>query len=201
MFAYCGNNPVVRIDSSGQFFGSALLLGGLLLAGLFLSGCSQQTSQPTSSGESTKRNDLTTRPNPNTGTYEFDIGKGWTARIDHENSNTLTKKHIHVQKNELKFSQNIDGSPHDGSSGSPPNSVKKQLKKKLDWDWDKKDRSWKNSQDSTILHCCSPEEQAMGECECYSSFVPNGPYISGISGGGGIPAPAVNPWYVIAPVG
>ena len=41
MFAYCGNNPVNNCDPSGQFFISALLVGGLVLgSALLLSGCS-----------------------------------------------------------------------------------------------------------------------------------------------------------------
>ena len=46
MFAYCGNNPVNNCDPSGQFFISALLVGGLVLgSALLLSGCS---AKPTS---------------------------------------------------------------------------------------------------------------------------------------------------------
>ena len=41
LFAYCNNNPVNNCDPSGQFFISALLVGGLIVGGgLLLSGCS-----------------------------------------------------------------------------------------------------------------------------------------------------------------
>lgn len=46
MFAYCENNPVNWVDSTGQFFFSALLVGGLALGStLFLSGCSAKTER------------------------------------------------------------------------------------------------------------------------------------------------------------
>ena len=78
MFAYCGNNPVVRIDSSGQFFGSALLLGGLLLAGLFLGGCSSNSQSNTTStsnvGAAKPFNNVQGGPNsPNC--YAYAIGE------------------------------------------------------------------------------------------------------------------------------
>jgi len=50
---------------------------------------------------------------------------GWYWRIDTGNTNTKTQDHIVIQKGKFKYAQNIDGSPHDGSTGSPPNSVKK----------------------------------------------------------------------------
>ena len=46
MFAYCGNNPVIYKDLSGQFFVPILIVGGLAIGGILLfSGCS---AQPTS---------------------------------------------------------------------------------------------------------------------------------------------------------
>ena len=68
--------------------------------------------------------------------------KGWSYRID---NNKYGQKHIHIEKFEQKYSQNIDGSPHDGSSGSPPNSVKKYLKEKGIWDWDANEQNYNNS--------------------------------------------------------
>ena len=66
MFAYCGNNPVNRADSSGEFWFTALCVVAIItVCAVAFSGCSQQTSQPTSSGGSTKRKDLATAPNLN----------------------------------------------------------------------------------------------------------------------------------------
>lgn len=52
------------------------------------------------------------------------------------------------EKNGDKFSQKDDGGPHD-QGGSPPNSVKKELKEKTGWDWDAKAKSYKESQKSS----------------------------------------------------
>ena len=44
MFAYCSNNPVMHKDPSGQFWISALVVGGLIIAGaLLLGGCSAKS--------------------------------------------------------------------------------------------------------------------------------------------------------------
>lgn len=64
---------------------------------------------------------------------------GWYWRIDSTNTNTLTERHIVIQKGKLKYAQNISGRPHDGNSGSPPNTVKKEIKKQGIWDWDAND--------------------------------------------------------------
>ena len=67
---------------------------------------------------------------------KYDLGGGITARIDparYEGG----KRHIHVQYQGKKYAQNDDGSTSH-KSGDPPNSVKKVLKKKLNWDWDGK---------------------------------------------------------------
>lgn len=61
---------------------------------------------------------------------------GWKYDIHNQRDSTKTKKHIHIEKGKDKYSQNEDGSPHDGTTGSPPNSVKKELKEKGIWDWD-----------------------------------------------------------------
>ena len=76
------------------------------------------------------------------GTVKTASYKGWTWRID---INQYSQKHIHIQKFAQQYSQNIDGSPHDGSSGSPPNSVKKYLKEKGIWDWDANEQNYNNS--------------------------------------------------------
>ena len=73
------------------------------------------------------------------------LKKGWKYRIDSTNSNTKSKRHIHIYKGKEIYSQNDDGSPHDGSTGSPPNSVKKELKEKSGWDWDAKEKDYQES--------------------------------------------------------
>ena len=43
MYSYCCNNPVNRVDATGEFFISALIIGGVALIGtLFLGGCSAE---------------------------------------------------------------------------------------------------------------------------------------------------------------
>ena len=80
-----------------------------------------------------------------------DLGGGWTARIDRGNSSTKTKRHIHVEKNGREYSQNEDGSPHDGSSGKPDKKVIAALKNKMNWDWNKKEQSYKFSKNPSSL--------------------------------------------------
>ena len=64
-----------------------------------------------------------------------DLGKGWQGRIERNTSgNNSGKKHIYNGKE--SYSQNEDGSPHDGSKGSPPKAVKKKLKELKGWDLD-----------------------------------------------------------------
>ena len=73
----------------------------------------------------------------------FDLGKGWTGRIERNTSGgNYGMKHVHVYNGEEAYAQNEDGSPHDGSKGGPPRRVKKELKKKKNWDWDEKEASW-----------------------------------------------------------
>lgn len=77
------------------------------------------------------------------------MSKGWSYRICPENPDLRIQRHMHVKKNGDKFSQKDDGSPHD-QGGSPPNSVKKELKDKTGWDWDAKAKSYKESQKSSL---------------------------------------------------
>lgn len=76
---------------------------------------------------------------------EYSLSKGWKYRIDPANSSKGEQRHIHVWKNGDEYSQNDDGSPHKGG-GTPPNSVKKELKEKAGWDWDAKEKSYRNNQ-------------------------------------------------------
>ena len=76
---------------------------------------------------------------------EYSLSKGWKYRIDPQNSSKGEQRHIHVWKNGDEYSQNDDGSPHKGG-GSPPNSVKEELKEKAGWDWDAKEKSYRDNQ-------------------------------------------------------
>lgn len=77
----------------------------------------------------------------------FDLGGGWTGRIERGTSGKNYQRHVHVYKGEKAWSQNEDGSPHDdgnNSSGAPPKSVLKSLNKKKGWDWTRKENDWLN---------------------------------------------------------
>lgn len=66
--------------------------------------------------------------------------------MDKADDTTKTQRHIHVYGDKGKhWSQNEDGSPHDKNKndpGDPPNSVKKDLKKMANWDWDAKAKQY-----------------------------------------------------------
>lgn len=74
------------------------------------------------------------------GSVKTKLSAGWEYRIDPENSNFKLQRHIHIEKDDLNYAQNNDGTVHDKkkSSGTPPKSVRKELKEKGIWDWDKK---------------------------------------------------------------
>jgi hypothetical protein len=77
--------------------------------------------------------------------------KGYSLRIDKAHESKTGQKHIHIMgpKNQ-QWSQNEDGSPHDqnkNSPGGPPNSMKKEIKKKLGWDWDANAKSYQDKVD------------------------------------------------------
>ena len=77
----------------------------------------------------------------------FDLGKGWTGRIEQHGSGSGFRRHVVlIDKHGNEHAQNDDGSPHD-SGGNPPNSVKKSLKNKKGWDWDLKEKDWLNKID------------------------------------------------------
>ncbi|WP_314305407.1 RHS repeat-associated core domain-containing protein [Brevibacillus parabrevis] len=86
---------------------------------------------------------------------EFDMGvKGWSVRFDKGMAGTATQDHAHVfGPKGQEWSQNTDGSPHDqnrNSPGDPPNSMKKELKKKFGWDWDAKAKAYNDSQKFSV---------------------------------------------------
>ena len=79
----------------------------------------------------------------------FDLGNGWTGRIERDTSGGRYDKHVHVYKGNKAYAQNEDGSPHDGSTGGPPNKQKKNLKNQKGWDWDAKEDDWASKVDIT----------------------------------------------------
>jgi len=77
-----------------------------------------------------------------------ELSKGWKYRIDSENDGTRTNRHIKIWKGKDSYSQNDDGSPHDGSSGKPPKHIRNELKEDGIWDWDANESKLKeNNQD------------------------------------------------------
>ena len=75
----------------------------------------------------------------------FDLGNGWKGRIERNTSgNNEGKKHVHVYNGKESYSQNEDGSPHDGSTGTPPKKIRKKLNNAKGWDWDSKENDWLN---------------------------------------------------------
>ncbi len=77
----------------------------------------------------------------------FDLGNGWTGRIERNLSGGRRDRHVHISKGKVSYAQNEDGSPHDGSMGSPPNKQKKNLSSQKGWDWDAKEKNWLNKID------------------------------------------------------
>ena len=129
MFAYCENNPVNYFDPIGQWkLWNKFKTKVKKFLNDFISDYNLESNDIVAVTSSAA---IVTNKN-------IDIGKGWKARLDTADQNSKTQTHIHVEKGNLKYSQNEDGSKHDGHStkGSPPNSVKKKIKKQLGWDWD-----------------------------------------------------------------
>ena len=66
----------------------------------------------------------------------FELGNGWFYRIDPPSGGSSTQRHIHVWKSGWpEYSQNADGSPHDGLEGTPPKWVRKKLSDMKKWEW------------------------------------------------------------------
>ena len=145
-FAYCYNNPVFYVDHTGYTPSSnemfKMVLGILPNPKGYTSADvlrQQQAELRSKHGDSIAIG------------IEYDLGGGWEARIDGENTNTKVQKHVHVKKGKQKYSQNYDGSPHDGSNGSPPNSVLKKLKDQLGWDWKEKEKNYNNRKNKIAI--------------------------------------------------
>ena len=198
MYLYCGNNPVTNQDPLGDCWHRLWIFGDCASCKAKKEAKAQVIDAITQVNTATQAvNSIAL------GSVYYDLPNGWKARIDPENSGTSTQRHIHVENKGEKYSQNKDGSPHDGSTGSPPKKVKKALKKVANWDWDKKVTSWENSQNPLIIHKCSPSDVANGNCVCSSPFTPYGPNIGPVVDGYPLPAPAPapSPWGVPIPVG
>jgi RHS repeat-associated protein len=79
----------------------------------------------------------------------LELMSGWKYRYEAGNPNNPGEhEHMHVftTNGSQEYSQNDDGSPKDKpkEGTSPPNRVKKELKKKTGWDWDAKEKNWIN---------------------------------------------------------
>lgn len=150
MYTYVQNNPLRYIDPSGNF---CVSIGGKNThAG--------QCSDPTNMYIDDKFADgLPLRQNgKDIGVFFVGIGgvrygqetslgvKGWSFRLDRAHEAKTGQIHLHVNgPKKQQWSQNEDGSPHDkdkNSPGSPPKSMKKELTKKLGWDWDAKKKAY-----------------------------------------------------------
>ena len=181
MYFYCANNPIHRTDPSGKhFFDTPLSTAAL-----------QTMSQ-------TQRDEYYTALNAYrmaiAGSITIELSKGWTARIDPKNDAKGEQRHIHIERRGEEYSQNVDGSPHKGSKGKPDKTVRKEVLKKMGWDWDKKAKSYDNQQ-KFMLHIvgCSPED---GNCTCPDTNSIIGwdtSYFIGTTSTYGVPAPVPAP--------
>lgn len=87
----------------------------------------------------------------------FDLGNGWYWRIDPPNAGDGTQRHIHVwKKGGPKYSQNVDGSPHDKLVGSPPKWVRDKLQNLRKWNWKDNKQTVKPTQKPTSSPSPSP---------------------------------------------
>ena len=197
LFAYCSNNPITRCDC----FGLIWELNGEVYKydGSMADFHRAERGEPPLAYEKalnalSNQNTISTDPSENCPSVSpyggVQIGKGWEYMIHQRNDDARTKRHIHIRKNGEEYAQNEDGTPHDGSKGSPPKWLKKELKKKGIWDWDgnlaKQDKGIELPTD-------------LGNDPFYRFFfvpAPNGPFTVPSPA----PAPAPNPFYSPVPV-
>jgi len=132
MFTYCGNNPIMYCDFCGMC--RQYWLEGKLGPCPGQSRCRDYVSF----------NELNNECDDCPGFFVLHqvVYRGYKIRIDKAtNSN---QKHIHIDYGSKHYSQNFDGSPHDGSRGAPPRTIKDFIKEKFGWDWDKKQSDYDN---------------------------------------------------------
>jgi hypothetical protein len=70
--------------------------------------------------------------------YDFDLKEkgSMSIRFKPVVSSTTDRTIINIVKGNQTYSQNLDGSPHDGTDGNPPKSVIKELEKR-GWKWNR----------------------------------------------------------------
>ena len=203
MFAYCGNNPVNYSDPTGGFSIKALFQKvGNRVKG-YLESFANDYSGP--SIDAITGAAPSVAPSVAAG-ITYKLSKGWKARIDSQDTNTKVKRHIHVSRDGEHYAQCEDGEPHDGTTGTPPKSVLKELKQTVGWDWNKKAGSWANKNNYFILHYCPVGALDSGDCVCTTPFIGYGPLVNPVVSGNpyalpiSVPYQAPVPW-VPVPVG
>ena len=151
MSAYCRNNPINCYDPTGNTTWKEVQT---LLASDEQTNFTIQdvtTAQKLNFGPNddvpflTAKMGLDSRFGIGIGAVTYGSYKGYTWNIHTVDTSTKTNKHIHIEAFGKTYSQNIDGSPHDGSTGSPPNTMKKHLKERGIWDWDANQEKYDNS--------------------------------------------------------
>ena len=147
LYVYCGSNPINRVDPSGLYW-----IGDVTGKRYDYIGCVTRAEIERYEGGmqnityySDQESSVSTVPRIGPlGSIYYKIN-GWDIRIDQANTNSNTQRHIHFTHGTTKYSQNIDGSPHDGTKGSPPKKLLKQVKEKGIWDWEANRASWEKS--------------------------------------------------------
>ena len=137
LFAYSNNNPVMFLDPTGT------------CRQMWLEGKQGPCPGPGACSDYVTEEELYEECSDCPGfflLYQIEY-HGYKIRIDSAKNNG--KKHIHIQKGANDYSQNFDGSPHHAQKGEPPNSIKKFIKERFGWDWDKKQKEYNNTKNNT----------------------------------------------------
>ncbi len=126
-YAYCSNNPVNMVDPTGHCPCSYAKYYGTVYKGEHFYDSLNCPPKPV---QKVDRKPMTI------------VGSGsnrWNI-IKHPPHTTKNLPHIHIddKSNGKKYAQNSDGSPHDGNTNQPSNGIKRELRSKYGWDWDKK---------------------------------------------------------------